>query len=311
MSDFFTRLAARTLGLAPTLQPIIAPIFAQEQPLRQTETDLFEFFAEEEASARNGDATRHDGHERQQHSMSQSMSVPSSEQSLASLPATASQDDRKGHPYILRADQQPVPMHKSSTPEPFQQESIPTVTREAHIVHEEIAVNGTIPEQKELFSSGNPGEQRLSEARSAHLLPPIERQGETPARTADHEGIEHRHTTVMTQQQGDKTMFRNRGVTDSMRTMPSPDNGGRASGDGRMPFVPSVVSRTTVQRKVEMPTEQKQSVQPVPTIQITIGRVEVRATPPSSVPTTQRQTPTPAVKSLDDYLRQREEGRVR
>ena len=315
MSDFFTRLAARTLGLAPTLQPIIAPIFAQEQPLRQTETDLFEFFAEEETQPRNGDAMQHYWLERQQHFVTQSRSMPSSEQLLVSQPVleerASSQDDYKGHPYILRDYQQPVPMHMFSASEPFQQESIPTTTPEAHIVHEEIVVNGTIPGQKELFSSSNTGEQRLSEARSAHLLPPIERQGETPARTADHEGIEHRHTTVMTQQQGDETMFRKRGVTDSMRTMPSLDNGGRASGDGRMPFVPSVVSRTTVQRKVEMPTEQKQSVQPVPTIQVTIGRVEVRATPPSSVPTTQRQTPTPAVKSLDDYLRQREEGRVR
>lgn len=319
MSDFFTRLAARTLGLAPTLQPMIAPIFAQEQ--RQAETDLFESFTEEETSARNGDATRHDGLERQQHSVSQSMSVPSSEQSSASLAVTEerassqdSQDDRKGHPYILKAYQSSIPMYMSSASEPFQKESIPIATSEAHVVHEEKVVNGTIPEQKEPFSTGNTGEQRSPEARSARLLPPfppIERHGETPARDGGHEGREHGHTTVMIQQPGDETMFRKREVVDSMGTMPSPDNGARASGDGRTPFVPSVISRTTAQRNVEMPAEQKQPAQPVPTIQVTIGRVEVRATPRPSPPATQRQTPAPAVKSLDDYLRQREEGRVR
>lgn len=304
MSDFFTRLAARTLGLAPTLQPVIAPIFAQEQPLQQAETGLFESFTEEETPARNGDATRHDGHERQQHSMS----VPS-----ASLPVTkeraSSQNDPKGHSYISRVYQQPVPMHVFSAFEPFQKESIPITTPEVHVVHEENVVNGTIPEQKEPFSIGNTGEQRS--ARLFPPFPPIERHSETSARDASYEGIEHRHTTLMTQQQGDETMFRMREVVDSMGTMPSPDNGGRASGDGRTPFVPSVISRTTAQRNGEMPAEQKQPAQPVPTIQVTIGRVEVRATLPPSVPSTPRQTPAPAVKSLDDYLRQREEGRVR
>lgn len=285
MSDFFTRLAERTLGLVPTLQPVIAPIFAQEQP-----------FTEEETPARNGDVTRHDGHERQQHSVS----VPSAALAVTKERAS-SQNDPKGHPYISRAYQQPVPMHILSASEPFQ-----------HVVHEENVVNGTIPEQKEPFSTGNTGEQRSPEARSAHLFPPfppIERHGETPARDASYESIEHKHTTLMTQQQGDETMFRKREVVDSMGTMPY--NGGRASGDGRTPFVPSVISRTTAQKNGEMPTEQKQSAQPVPTIQVTIGRVEVRATPPPSVPSTPRQTPAPAVKSLDDYLRQREEGRVR
>ena len=46
-----------------------------------------------------------------------------------------------------------------------------------------------------------------------------------------------------------------------------------------------------------------------PTIQVTIGRIEVRATPPEASATpVQRQSSGPAVKSLDDYLRQRAKG---
>jgi hypothetical protein len=45
--------------------------------------------------------------------------------------------------------------------------------------------------------------------------------------------------------------------------------------------------------------------EPAPTIQVTIGRIEVRATPPSS---SKRQPATVPVMSLDDYLRQRAGG---
>ena len=45
----------------------------------------------------------------------------------------------------------------------------------------------------------------------------------------------------------------------------------------------------------------------VPTIQVTIGRIEIRATPPAApVPKPRPASPT---LSLDDYLRQRNEGR--
>jgi hypothetical protein len=46
---------------------------------------------------------------------------------------------------------------------------------------------------------------------------------------------------------------------------------------------------------------------PTPTIQVTIGRIEVRATTPVRPTRTERSTPS--VMSLDDYLRQRDGGR--
>ncbi|MBX3057990.1 MAG: hypothetical protein KF770_16105 [Anaerolineae bacterium] len=48
--------------------------------------------------------------------------------------------------------------------------------------------------------------------------------------------------------------------------------------------------------------------EPAPTVHITIGRIEVRATPPPPAKAAQKQPRTP-VLSLDDYLRQRNGGR--
>ncbi len=53
----------------------------------------------------------------------------------------------------------------------------------------------------------------------------------------------------------------------------------------------------------EMPARRE----PPPTIQVTIGRIEVRATPPAA-PSPRTQRPKPPVMSLDEYLRKRAKG---
>jgi hypothetical protein len=52
-------------------------------------------------------------------------------------------------------------------------------------------------------------------------------------------------------------------------------------------------------------SREETAVQP-PTIQVHIGRIEVRATPPS--PSPEKPRPQPSLTSLDDYLRQRNGG---
>lgn len=48
---------------------------------------------------------------------------------------------------------------------------------------------------------------------------------------------------------------------------------------------------------------------PMPTVHVTIGRIEVRATPPpATTAQAQRQKPAPTVMSLDDYLHQQAKG---
>ena len=46
---------------------------------------------------------------------------------------------------------------------------------------------------------------------------------------------------------------------------------------------------------------------PAPTIQVTIGRIEVRATPAAKAPVRERPA-APSALSLEEYLRQRSKG---
>jgi hypothetical protein len=67
-----------------------------------------------------------------------------------------------------------------------------------------------------------------------------------------------------------------------------------------------------VEPKASAPTQVTATPEPMPTIQVTIGRIEVRATPPPTPPS-QRQRETlprsaPPVMSLDEYLNQRAKG---
>ena len=312
MSDFFSRLAARALGLAPTLQPISAPIFAQEQCLQPPDADQLECFAEEETPNHNSDITPHDSHAQPQRAVSQFLPGPSPQYSQhdrqshpdtlknyqtsipmhkSSIPEQVSfQDDRgqndhdqdghQSHPHIVTTDQQSVPMQMASTSELYQQHPMPTTTHETHIIHKEMTINNITQNQKGAFNTDNTGQQRSPEIRSARSLPPIERNVPVPL---------------------------------------TPENVGPPLAVG-LPTVNLAPIHTVGQMSVPPspkhvgPTARgglDALIQPPPTIQVTIGRVEVRATPSPSPSPTARPTPAPAVKSLDDYLRQREEGRVR
>ncbi len=72
-----------------------------------------------------------------------------------------------------------------------------------------------------------------------------------------------------------------------------------------------VVAQPHVTRYVEpagpVPTQPVARPEPTPTIQVTIGRVEVRATPPP-VPPSKKERPKPPVMSLDEYLSRRASG---
>lgn len=69
-----------------------------------------------------------------------------------------------------------------------------------------------------------------------------------------------------------------------------------------------VVARPQVRPYPEpgLPSAASPAAKPEPTIQVTIGRIEVRATPAASPP--KKQTPTAPMLSLADYLRQRNGG---
>ena len=74
---------------------------------------------------------------------------------------------------------------------------------------------------------------------------------------------------------------------------------------------PGVIARPQVKRVADVPVPgQAQSTlqpEPAPTVQVTIGRIEVRAAPPAEVAA--QKTPRPKPMSLDEYLRQRRGGK--
>jgi hypothetical protein len=56
------------------------------------------------------------------------------------------------------------------------------------------------------------------------------------------------------------------------------------------------------------PTTQSNSVETTPTIQISIGRIEVRASQPPTAPPRTKSTQRGPTQSLQDYLKQRQGG---
>ena len=70
------------------------------------------------------------------------------------------------------------------------------------------------------------------------------------------------------------------------------------------------ISPRPVSQRFHAPAQQAGSPPVTPTINVTIGRIEVRATPPPRAPEPAPRTPAP-VMSLDEYLRQRAGGNRR
>ena len=69
---------------------------------------------------------------------------------------------------------------------------------------------------------------------------------------------------------------------------------------------PILQPRVTVAEPAPPPVR-REAPPPAPTIQVTIGRIEVRATPAAKAPVVERQAARPAV-DLEEYLRQRSRG---
>jgi hypothetical protein len=80
--------------------------------------------------------------------------------------------------------------------------------------------------------------------------------------------------------------------------------------------VTAISARVVAQPRVGLyaepaaPRRPRPAIQPEPTIQVTIGRVEVRATQ-SAAPARPRERHTPSAMSLEEYLRRRAEGNAR
>ena len=81
---------------------------------------------------------------------------------------------------------------------------------------------------------------------------------------------------------------------------------GRGASEAKLAPMPLLQPRVTVAEPAPSPVR-REAPPPAPTIQVTIGRIEVRATPAAKAPVVERPASKPAV-DLEEYLRQRSRG---
>lgn len=304
MSDFFTRLAERTLGLAPLLQPIIAPLFAQE--MQQEDVEPFAAEVEGTTSAMTYPSVLAAAQHIQPPLSTQKESMESSAKELLYSDMTSSSAEQVigatstdsaslqvptvagVEPFAL----QPLEMENQSNTgsasarpvlqTPQHDEPQPTVDAK-FIAPDSVNVSPTVGAKFIAPNLTIPHSIPPHPATNEHDLPLVAMQPQREAAAPLPQQI------ISSSQRGDIPVFPTREIQHFKET--------------RLVAPATAIAPTLPVTSAIEPTT------PLPTIQVTIGRIEVRATPPAA-PTgpLQRQRTEPVVKSLDDYLRQRTKG---
>ena len=369
MADFLMRLAARTLGVAPAAQPIIAPMFAPG-PTIGGEYPI-EMVQEIEVSDDPGQQSIVPGREphptfsRPNSSRQYPVVEPEGVPNVSTLPLQVLQENAQvvanlqhhhtpdisstshsrstpaqATPNISSASQhlsaQTQNVHDiSSMPD---RHSVPaqTIHRQERITVQPIHVASSYPGQ----SSAHPmhpvdnipvqSEQdtlSLSGTRSPtkveNSLDIMQEPVEVPIAGTQSSTQEAQQEVTRIVSRGDNIHSVNTSMTrqpDHSRLQPetiTPDRRALTPGVIRpqtFTHVEVVESTQAEQyRKARyngLEEEGSSAVSATPTIQVTIGHIEVRATPPPPSPPTQSQAQdtTPSVMSLDQYLHQRAKG---
>jgi len=243
MTDFFTRLAQRTLGMAPVAQPIINPIFAPGTLIDNIQYPVQS--KEPEGIMDNNQVT-----------LSRSAQPAFSKPDLmveTRFPDMRTGQDRNGipKPASKSANLDNLPDKKrleENTPNSFESDG----PFEDKIISEHIKKN--IPEPALSFNT----RKDVSEIR-INLNKSGTAQQSTPA--------------ALQVQPTERSILR--------------------------PYVPEKIRSHNMVKPTSSP--------PAPAIQVTIGRIEVRAIMPPVTPPQRSHTPGPTL-SLDDYLKQRNGG---
>ena len=300
MSDFFTRLAERTLGLALTIQPFKPSLFALEA---DTGPEMPCEPAVEDALSQSMPMYRRDS------------ATPLLHPDFAQIPSPAHTPEIPG---TVEIDNPVWQTGRGSVGDPI---SAPNSGLLLTKLTENVAFSQANPhhplEQKrrrgpttESFSPDSPSTQesppQASAIESAVQPSNFNRQFTVvsqPHRDSNHESLLFQ--TTESRQNSPVAAINNELVAIPPGQMSTGSNvmeSGRMGLSGRpsiggLPFhTPSLYSRT--QQKVSEST-----------VQVTIGRVEVRAvTAPTTSTHSQQQPVKPPTMSLDEYLRRREQG---
>ncbi len=316
MADFLTRLAGRALGLVPTVQPILAPMYAPGQQFVGAED------AQEMPLFERGATTGYPQAEVRGREMSL-QNRPADEPAFGSLVGQIMDAREISSPLVPQGNQ------PSTTPTQTPHTSSRTLDGQPAADHPLSSGRGE--------AASSAGKARRTEStRNASVsgLHPIHPTDATLI------PIEPRTASRAAEQQRDSSLLPRtaRGVLEaeelssaSTLLLPLVPQGNRPVGTSHLlPVADTLPTQRPAEPKSVPPQQSTRQVgyaippynrvneheaalttqepsTPAPTIQVTIGRIEVRATP-AATPGPQAVRSAPSVMSLDDYLNQRAKG---
>ncbi len=345
MADFLTRLAGRVLGLVPTVQPILAPMYAPGQQFVGAED------VQEMPLFERGAATGYPQAEVRGREMSL-QSRPADEPAFGGLVGQIMDAREISYPLVSQGNQpSTTPTQTSHTPGRTLDEQ-PAADHSLSSGRDEVA--SSAGQARRTASTGQPAaDHPLSSGRDEAASSAGQARRTASTRNASVSGLHPIHPTDATvipleartangaaEQQRDSSLLPRtaRGVLESEELssastllLPLVPQGYRPVGTSHLlpvvdtlptqrPAEPKTISPQQSTRQVGYPRyphnrvnqhevvpAPQESSAPAPTIQVTIGRIEVRATPPPT-PRPQTSRSAPSVMSLDDYLNQRTRG---
>ena len=345
MADFLTRLARRALGLVPTVQPILAPMYAPGQQFVGAED------AQEMPLFERGAATGYPQSEVRGRAMSL-QNRPADEPAFGGLVGQIMDVREISSPLVPQGTQ------PSTTPTQTPHTSSRTLDGQPAADHslssgrDEAASSAGQARRTE--STGQPAaDHPLSSGRDEAASSAIQARRTASTRNAFVSGLHPIHPTdatvisleartvsIAAGQQRDSSLLPRtaRGVLEaaelssaSTLLLPLVPQGNRPVGTSHLlPVVDTLPTQRPAEPKTIPPQQSTRQVgyaippynrvnqheaaltrqepsTPAPTIQVTIGRIEVRTTP-AATPRPQAARSAPSVMSLDDYLNQRARG---
>ena len=322
MADFLTRLVGRTIGVAPTVQPIIAPMYAPTPGIPGERSALVGFDSEIA-----GDI---DGLHREHATFSSNTEQIFSEQehtverSLVKAPPYQEEPQKNlsligptlhdelyrgpGHERLQGSPSRSIPPIRETTPGHNESQEQDKAVGEWHLL---VEPNTHQPDEKETESLVGAGlgwswEERQPHSGNAEGVSPWvegeighnnQAQGALASPWAEEEsGPDNEAHRPRLSHSPNATASPLR----SLPLLPLRDNA-----TIRYPQARHLVHSDTQSANQREAVTEPPAV--VPTVQVTIGRIEVRATPPPT-PRPQAQRTAPPAMSLDDYLNSRAKG---
>jgi hypothetical protein len=330
MSDFLNNLAARSLGLAEVVRPRAASLFEGVLDARPSAAFEVGHFAEPPSRS----SSPPDGDEREQgHAIAPVTSDPPGRQPIegswspwvrrASSPAVEGPEARPPGPPVAparsrdRSRVSPTSMNEHLGPSrdlgPMgvsRRQAVPPAVETDAEARSPEPVTALAPQLPDVLPVLPPSAVRPSETDEFRRSGP-----DSPTTRASHvRNGANGSETVQSTAWREPVRPVNEGLRGSFELSPS----AVSHGEPTAPLSPGTgePARVVVQPRVALysepvgPARSRPAVIAEPTIQVTIGRVEVRATHPAP-PVTPRERRTPAAMSLEEYLRRRADGSAR